>query len=216
MTHLKRHASPKRWPIARKSTKFVVRPNFNPSRGVPLLIVIRDMLKIAQNRKEVKKAIHEKKILVNAREARDDKNVMTLFDTLTIIPAKKSYRLVLTEKGKYDLKEIGEKDAGNKITKVVDKKILKGKKTQLNLRDGNNFISDIKCKVGDSAIVDFKAKKIVKCLALKEKTNVVVIEGKHTGKKGTIRKLKPERKMASVVVGNADINVLIKQIMVIE
>ena len=61
MTHLKRQNAPKSWPIPRKGTTFVVRPNFGFSKGIPLLIILRDMLKIAENKKEVKKAIYMKK-----------------------------------------------------------------------------------------------------------------------------------------------------------
>ncbi len=216
MTHLKRQRAPKRWPIARKGTAFVVRPNFSPQRGVPLLIVLRDMLGICQNRKEVKRVIHEKKILVNCKEARDDKNSLVLFDTLAVMPSGNFYRMGLSENGKYALEEIKEKEAEKKITKVVDKKVLKGKKIQVNLRDGNNFLTDMKCATGDSVVIDLKKRKILKCLAMKEKAEVIIVEGKHAGKKGIIRKLKAERKMASITIGDKNINVLIKQIMVTE
>ena len=63
MAHMKRHMAPKRWPIHRKGTTFVVKPNFNPRRGIPVLIILRDILKVCQNRKEAKKAINAKHIL---------------------------------------------------------------------------------------------------------------------------------------------------------
>ncbi|MCW8965933.1 MAG: hypothetical protein OQK82_04485, partial [Candidatus Pacearchaeota archaeon] len=78
------------------------------------------------------------------------------------------------------------------------------------------FLSEVKCNTNDSVIIDFKSKKLTKCLGLKEKANVIVFAGKHAGKKGIIEKLKIERKMASVKVGEDKINVLIKQLMVIE
>jgi len=214
MAHLKRNKAPKRWPIKRKGTKFVVRPNFNPNRGVPLLVILRDMLKICQNRKEVKKALHEKNILVNGKEAKDEKNSLLLFDALTIVPSKKYYKVGLIN-GKYNLEEIQKKDTGYKITKVVNKKTLKCKKTQINLRDGNNFITEVKCNVGDSVIINFKEKKIEKCLPLKDKAKIIVVEGKHAGMKGIIEKIKIERKMAKLDIEGKEINVLIKQIMVI-
>ena len=213
--HLKRQKAPKRWPIPRKGTTFVVRPNFNPQRGVPLLVVLRDMLKVCQNRKEVKNAIHEKRILHNNKLATDDKNSALLFDTISIIPSKKHYRLVLSKLGKYSLEEIKESELNNKIAKIINKKTLKGKKVQLNLRGGGNFISEIKCDTGDSAIINFKNKKIDKCLPLKDKAKVVVFDGKHAGKQGEINKLMPERKMAKLNVEGKEINVLIKQLMVV-
>ena len=216
MTHLKRQKAPKRWPIPRKGTKYVVRPNFNPQKGVPILIILRDMLKITQNRKEVKRVLYEKKILLNNKLVRDDKNSVLLFDTISIIPSKKYYRITLSKIGKYSLEEIKENELNNKITKVIGKKILKGKKVQLNLRGGSNFISEIKCNIGDSVILNFKDKKIEKCLPLKEKSKVFVFNGKHAGKIGIVRKLKSERKMAGITVGDKEVNVLIKQLMVVE
>lgn len=213
MRHLKRQKVPKNWPIHRKGTAFVVKPM---SGEIPILVIMRDILKIAQNRKEVKKAIHMKNLLINGRAIRDDKEGASLYDVLTIVPSKKSYKIDLSQNGKFDVVEIDEKDAGKKITKVVDKKILKGKKVQLNLKDGNNFLSDVKCTTNDSVIIDFKSKKIEKCLELKEKANVIIFAGKHAGKKGSIEELISEKKMAKLKAGEDSINVLIKQLMVVE
>ena len=212
-THMKRQKVPKNWPIPRKGNAFVVKPI---SGDVPILIILRDILKIANNRKEVKKAIHMKNILINGKATTEDKIGVSLFDTLTIVPSKKSYRIELTQNGKFRVEEISEEDASKKIAKIVDKKTLKGKKTQLNLSDGNNFLSDIKCKTNDSVVIDFKTKKIEKCLELKEKANVIIFAGKHSGKKGTIEKFIPERKMAKLKTKEDSINALIKQIMVVE
>jgi len=216
MAHLKRQKVPKNWPIPRKGSAYVVRPNFNIDKGIPILIILRDLLKIVQNRKEAKKAIHAKNILHNNRIIKDEKNNALLFDVITIVPSKKHYRVNLSKSGKFSLVEIKDAEAQNKTAKVVDKKVLKGKKTQLNLSDGRNFISKIKCNTNDSVLINLKNKKIEKCLALKEKANAMVFAGKHSGKKGVIRKLKLERKMASITVGKDNINVLIKQLMVVE
>lgn len=216
MAHLKRQGVPKTWPVKRKGTKYIVKPKSNIEESIPLLVALRDVLSICQNRKEVKKVIHEKKILINTREVKNDKNVLTLFDTLTIVPLKKNYRLIIGEKGKFEFEEISESEASQRISKVVNKTVLKGKKIQLNLRDGKNFLFEGACKPNDSVLINLKTKKIEKCLPLREKTSVTIFSGKYSGKTGTIRKLKPERKMASVVVDKKDVNVLIKQIMVIE
>ena len=93
-------------------------------------------------------------------------------------------------------------------------KILRGKKVQLNLSDGRNYLSDIKCKVNDSVIINFKNEKIEKCLSLAEKKEVVVFAGKHAGKIGVIRKMKAGDRMVEIEDDEKKINVLIKQIMV--
>ncbi len=213
MRHMKRQSVPKNWPVPRKGTAYVVRPL---SGEIPILVVLRDILKIAQNRKEVKRALHARNILINGKAVKEDKIGVTLFDVITNVPAKKNYVIDLKQNGKFNIEEINDKEAGKKVAKIIDKKILKGKKVQLNLNDGNNFLSDIKCKTNDSVVIDFKTKKITKCLPLVEKAKVIVFAGKHAGKKGTIEKLKLERKMASVKFNDNKINVLIKQLMVIE
>ena len=214
--HLKRQKVPKSWPIHRKGTKYVVRPKFNIKEGIPILVFLRDVLKVAQNKKEVKKAIHNKYILLNRKIVRNEKNSILLFDKIAILPSKKYYELNLSRFGKFVPEEIKESETHYKITKIIDKKILKGKKIQLNLSDGMNSISDIKCKINDSVIFDLKERKIKKCLALEEKVNVIVVAGKHTGKRGIINKIKSERKMVELDIDKKKINVLIKQIMVIE
>jgi small subunit ribosomal protein S4e len=216
MSHLKRQFAPKSWPIPRKGTTFVIKPNFGLSKGIPLLIVLRDMLKIVQNRKEAKKAIHFKNIFVNGREAKDEKDGILLFDVITIVPSKKNYKLSVSLKGKFELEEIKEVESNHKISKVIGKKILKGKKVQLNLSDGRNFLSDAKCKTNDSVLIDFKNNKIEKCLPLKEDSNVFVFAGKHSGAIGKIEKINKERKMATIESHQEKINILIKQFMVIE
>jgi len=214
--HLKRQKAPKNWPIHRKGTKYVVRSNFNLQKGVPILIILRDMLKIAQNRREVKKALHLKHILLNNKIVKEEKNSALLFDTLAVIPLKKFYRIDLLKKGKFKLEEIKEAEANQKVSKVVNKKILKNKKVQLNLLDGNNFISDTECKINDSALIDFKEKKIKKCLPLKEKAKAVIFAGKHAGERGIIDKINQEKKVVSLTTDRGKINVLTKQLVVIE
>jgi len=214
--HLKRQESPKSWPIKRKGTKYLVRPLINLEEGMPLLIVLRDVLNLVQNRKEAKKAIHEKNILVNSKNPNSEKMPLTMFDILHIIPSKKYYKVVLTEKGRFAFDEVKDNESNNKIAKIIDKTILKGKKIQLNLSDGRNFLSDISCNVNDSVIIDFKQRKITKCLPLKEKAKAVIFSGKHAGEVGTIIKIDNVKKMSEIHTKESNINVLTKQLMIIE
>ncbi len=216
MSHLKRHAIPKSWPIKRKGTAFVVKPLNGLSNSLPVLIILRDLLKVASNRKEAKKMIHQKSILLNGREVRDEKEGVLLFDVITLVPSKKNYRLIILQSNKLNVEEIKENESGTKVAKIVNKKVLRGKKVQLNLSDGRNFISDIKCNVNDSVLINLKDKKIEKCLPFVEKSEVMVFEGKHAGEKGKIENIDNNRKTAEIDNGNEKVNVLIKQMIVIK
>lgn len=214
MSHLKRQAVPKSWPMQRKGTAFVVKPNSGFSDSLPVLIILRDMLRVAQNRKETKKMIHMKSILLNGREIMDEKTGVVLFDVITLTPSGKNYKLSILKNGKYDAEEIKESEAHTKVAKVIDKKMLKGKKIQLNLSDGRNFLSNMKCKVNDSVLINLGDKKIEKCLPLEENCEVMVFAGKHSGEKGKIEKINKERKIVEINTGKEKINVLIKQVIV--
>jgi small subunit ribosomal protein S4e len=214
--HIKRHKIPKNSPIPRKGTTFVVRPSFGLSMGIPILILLRDVLKIAQNKREVKRAINKDYIMINNKILRDEKHPALLFDTLTLVPEKKHYRLNLNQNGKFNLEEIKDSEKNKKISKIINKRTLKGKKTQINLSDGLNLLSNEKCHVGDSVLIDLKKMKIEKCIELKEKAEVIVFAGKHSGKKGFIKEFIPQRKMARLNIEGKELNVLLRQLMVIK
>lgn len=216
MSHLKRQKVPKKWPIERKGSVYVVKPSFGLNAGVPVLIALRNMTGLAHNRKEAKQAIHTRQILLNEKPVKDEKNNIQLFDTLSIIPLKKYYRLELSDKGKFYLEEIKESGANRKIAKIIGKKVLKGKKTQLNLSDGRNFFSDMKCNVNDSVSINLKEGKIEKCIPLKEKAKMVIFAGKHLGDKGEIISINAEEKTAKINSDGKEKNILIKQLMVVE
>ncbi|MCL5018416.1 MAG: hypothetical protein M1416_01465, partial [Candidatus Pacearchaeota archaeon] len=186
------------------------------NEGVPVLVALRDMMEIVQNRKEAKKAIHSRHILLNEKAVIDEKNNIQLFDTVSIVPLKKSYRLELSKNGKFYFNEIKENEASKKIAKIINKKMLKGKKIQLNLSDGRNFISDMKCNVNDSVSINLKEGKIEKCIPLKEKSKIVIFAGKHLGDKGEIMNINAEEKTAKINSEGKEMNILIKQLMATE
>jgi small subunit ribosomal protein S4e len=214
MSHLKRHAIPKSWPIQRKGTAFVVQPNRGFSDSLPMLIVLRDMLNVAQNRKEAKKMIHMKSILLNGKEVRDEKEGVMLFDVITLVPSNKHYRIIVLKNEKFNIEEIKENEAHTKIIKIINKTVLKGKKVQLNLSDGRNILSSIKCKTCDSVLMNLKTKKIEKCLPLEENSKAIIFAGKHSGEEGKILSINKEGKVVEIDNGEEKVNVLIKQIMV--
>ena len=60
---------PKEWPLTRKGKKYVVVSR--QRNGIPLLIVLRDMLKLGRTRKEIKKILNEGNVAVNGKMRKD-------------------------------------------------------------------------------------------------------------------------------------------------
>lgn len=183
--YLKRSNVPKKWPLPRKGSKYLVRPAKDKEKGMPLLVIIRDVMGLAQNKKEVKKLMNMNRIKVNNKEINKVNYVLELFDVLDL--NGKKFRLVLDKK-KFGIEEV-KGNANEKVVKVIGKKILKGGKLQLNLDDGRNYEFDKECKVGDSVIVDLKKSKIKKILPLEEGREILFIGGRHTGEKGEIENI---------------------------
>ena len=141
--HLKRYKAPKTWPIHPKEDTWTVKPSAGSHAiidAIPLTLVIRDILKLADNAREAKRIINSGNVLVDGRVVKDYKFPVGLMDIIEIPKTGESYRVLLDRKGRLQLDLIEENDS--KLCKIVNKTTIKGWKTQLYLHDGNNVILD--------------------------------------------------------------------------
>jgi len=212
--YTKRNSMPKFWPIARKGTKYLAVASHNNSEALPLIIFLRDILKIVDNKKEAKKIINEKQIRINGKEIRDTNYPICLFDVITFSNSEKSYRATLSKTKKMIFEEISGKDSENKTYKVMNKKIIDGKTTQLNLMNGKNIISKEKVNTGDSIVLNFKENKIIKIIPMEKGKEAFVTNGKHAGYKGKIEEiiLRGGKTLAKISVDGERINVWVKNV----
>jgi len=156
-------------------------------RGISLLFLLRDVLKVARTRKEARYMTLNGMVKINNKVRHDENFPVNVLDVVSLVADNESrfYRLEIV-RGKFSLIEVEEKDASSKIVKIVGKKILSGGVVQMNLRDGQNFVSKDKFSVGDSALLDTKKDKVSKILPLKKGAKIEVISGKHSGEKGEL------------------------------
>ncbi|PIN94811.1 hypothetical protein COU61_00110 [Candidatus Pacearchaeota archaeon CG10_big_fil_rev_8_21_14_0_10_35_13] len=186
--HLKRNSTPKSWPVARKGTKYIVKPLGGIKNAVPLLIVLREMNNFGSNRREVKKILEKGLVRINDKKVKEEKASITLNDTVSVEGAG-TFRVTYTEKGKYSLEEIKKTEIGEKISKVINKRKVKKGLIQVSFVDGRNLITKEKINVGDSALIDTREKKIKKVIEIKKGVGIIVISGKHLGKKGIVKEM---------------------------
>jgi len=213
--HITRQKTNKSWPIPRKGTKYVIRPSSNVKTGIPLLIVVRDILKIAKNREEFKKIANQKEIFVNNKPVKEAKYSLLLFDVLSLKSLNKNYRIAFSGR-KIGVEEIKAEQAKHKICSVIDKKTLRGNKLQLNLSDGRNILSgkEGRINIGDSLVVNFENKKIDRIIPLKIGAKVLMIRGKHKGNHGAIREI--ENKKIGVEIKDNKFYVKLNELIVVE
>ena len=186
--HLKRLAIPKSWLIKKRGVTFVVKPNPGPhsiNSGLPLNLVIRDMLGIAKNSKEVRKILHDTEVLVDGTRRKDPKFQIGIMDVIEFKGSNECFRVVLI-KGKIGLITIDKKEAAIKPCKITGKNKVNGK-TQLNLYDGKNALLDKdEYKVGDTVVIGLPNQEIKEHIKLEKGCVAYLIGGKHSGDIGKI------------------------------
>ncbi len=216
MTHLKRNQFQKFWPISRKGTKYLALSTHNQTTSIPILIVARDIIKIIKTKKELKKVISEKNILINNNEIRETNYPVCLFDIIKI--GNKFYKTGLSKEKKLVFNEISEKESNTKPFKIIGKKILGKDKIQYNLLDGRNLVSKEKANTGDTMLYNFKTKKPEKIISLEKGKNCFVISGAHAGIEGKIENIleRGGKKLARILKDNEKINVWTRNIVVVE
>lgn len=189
--HIKRKTIPQFWPIAKTGTKYLAVPSHQQTSSMPLIIIMRDMLALVKTKKELKKIINEKKVLVNGKIVKEVNYPLALFDSLSIPSINQHFRAVLAGK-KLQLMPITEKDTATGIYKIINKTQLAGKKLQLNMSGGRNLISNEKIQVGNFVVLDNLKNKITKIIPLEKDTKVIAIKGKHMGEEGKIKEIVSE------------------------
>ena len=205
MSHLKRISIERSWPLPRKGTKYLLKayPGKKSEISMPLGIMIRDVLKLASTRKEVKSMLHSKEVSIDGKIITEEKFPVGIFDIMIIKKIGKNFIITLNESGKISPEEISDKETSQKICKVIGKKVLKNKVQQINCIDGKNFVSKEKVSTNDSVIVDLKESKIMKVLPLKAGAEVLITGGEHIGEKGKIVEKNETPEIASEQIKNA-------------
>lgn len=193
MRKLKRLAAPKWWPIERKVKKYITTPRGSHPRklSLPLAVLIRDVLKLVETSREARNVIKKGDVLVDGEVRKDPHYGVGLFDIVEIPLLGKVWRAV--PKRGLTFIEIPKKEAKLKICKIIDKKIVKGNKTQINLHDGKNILTEEKYSTFDSLLIQLPEQKVVDHLKFENGSFGIVISGKNAGTLTKIDKIEKNR-----------------------
>jgi len=198
MKVLKRLNTPKFLQIKRKHGKFFVKssPGPHPSRlCLPLLHIVRDILKIVDFHREAKKLIGLGHFKVDGKIIKDKSFPVGLMDVLTIEMMNKHYRILPDSHYGLILHEISENESKYKLCRINQKTTIKGGNIQLNLHDGRNIVIHVKdpqspkedlYKRMDVLKITVPEQEIEKVLRFKEGNLAVIMSGKNIGQVGKI------------------------------
>jgi small subunit ribosomal protein S4e len=206
--HQKRLSVPKSWPVERKTETFTVKAGAGPhgESGVPLLIILRDVLGYVDSRKEARYALNQDNVVINGKRVNDEERPVGMFDIVAFAEREEYYRVFPDEGGRLALTPIDEDSAQSKLGKIVNKQHVPGGDIQLTLHDGQTLLvdEDAEYDAGDSIVVGNEDGEIVAHFVYEEGALVTAVDGTHAGEIGTIDEIQ-------VTPGSSQNNVLVEQ-----
>jgi len=190
--HQKRLSVPKSWPVERKTATFTAKAGAGPhgEAGVPLVVVLRDVLGYVDTTKEAKYAAHHDGVLVNGDTVGDVTQPVGMFDILGFPERDEYYRVFPDEGGRLSLTEIPAADADGKLAKVTNKTLVPGGDVQLNLHNGHNLVvEEDEYSGNDSIVVDLDNDDVLAHFPYEEGALVTAVSGQHAGEVGEITEI---------------------------
>jgi small subunit ribosomal protein S4e len=187
--HQKRLSAPTSWPVGRKTETFTVKADAGPhgEDGVPLLILLRDVLGYVDSRKEAQYALDQASVLINGTVASDVTRPIGMFDIVAFEEREENYRVFPDEGGRLALTPIDADAAGSKLGKIVGKRLVPGGDTQLTMHDGETLLAEENAYTpGDSLVIDNDDGSVVAHFPYKQGALVTAVDGQHAGEIGTI------------------------------
>ena len=189
-SHIKRLMMPRSWPLPRKTSIWVQKPNpcgHSLENCMPMTLILRDIMGVAHTKREAKKILYTRKIMVDGKIETDSGRGVGLMDVLTI--GDENYRCILDTNGKLRYRSISKKSAKTKICRVTGKTTIKDGMTQLHLHDGRNIVlkSTSEYSTGDSIVISLPEQKITAHLPIEEGALAYLTGGSHIGETANVR-----------------------------
>jgi small subunit ribosomal protein S4e len=204
--HQKRLSVPDSWPVERKTATFTVKADAGPhgEGGVPLLILLRDVLGYVDSRKEARYALNQGSVLVNGEPLDDEERPIGMFDIVEFEQRDEHYRVFPDEGGRLALSPIDADDADSKLGKIAGKGQVPGGATQLALHDGHTLEVDSEEYAGGDSIVVDHDNGVLAHFPYEEGALVTAVRGQHAGEVGEIDEIQ-------VTPGSSPNNVRVSQ-----
>lgn len=190
---LKRQLAPRFWQVNRKSARFILNTMPGPHTrkfSYPIGVVLRDLLHVCSNIREVKRSLNKGLINVDGKMIRHPNFPIGLMDTLEIKPSNQSYRFVPSNGIPLFPIKINSDEKNLKLEKIKSKVTSKENLYQYCLHDGRTFLSKESYNVNDTCLIDLPKFGIKNHVQLKEGCTVIVTRGENAGNIGKVEEIK--------------------------
>ncbi|MBM3896940.1 MAG: 30S ribosomal protein S4e [Thaumarchaeota archaeon] len=223
-TKLNRTQAPTFWGVPRKSNHLA--PNTSSGShpkalSIPLIVLIRDVLKLAKTAKEVRTAIIYGGVIVDGVARRTPNFPVGLMDVLEMRSLGKIFRLVPTKTRTLYPIEVAEGEKNLKLCAIKNKVSVRKNMVQYGTHDGRSLLTgpEVNMRVSDSALIEVPSQKIAKHIAMKKGSVVIVTGGERQGEVGTLNAIKlgtvTRPRMANVEINGNSIEIPAELVMVV-
>jgi small subunit ribosomal protein S4e len=159
-------------------------------KSMPLVVLLREVLGVAGNSREVKVILGDRKVLVDGVARTDHRFPVGYMDVVSMPDADEYYRIGI-KRGKLVPEKVGKEESTVKLLKVTGKRTVSGKKTSISMHDGRNVLADENVKVGDTVEFDLGGGRIKKLHKFKKGAKCIITDGKHSGASVVVEEIYP-------------------------
>lgn len=182
--------------------------------SIPLMYLVRDMFKLADNSKEAKKIINSGDILVDGKVIKDYCYGVGLMDVISIPKIEKHYRILCGKK--LNVQEISKEDSNFKLCKVTGKLMERKARLQINMHDGYSMFSkESDYKLNDTIVFEIPGRKVVKHIKFEKGKTGLVTKGNNMGKVGVIDNIREGTALKDSLAKVGDIETASKYVFVV-
>jgi small subunit ribosomal protein S4e len=190
---LKRQLAPRFWQVNRKSARFILNTMPGPHTrkfSYPIGVVLRDILHVCSNIREVKRSLNNGLISVDGKMVRRPNFPIGLMDIVEIKPSNEFYRFVPSNGIPLFPIKINSDEKNLKLEKIKSKVTSEKNIYQYCLHDGRTFLSEESYNVNDTCLIELPKFGIKNHVQLKEGCNAIVTRGENAGNIGKVKEIK--------------------------
>jgi small subunit ribosomal protein S4e len=188
--HLKRLNAPKHWMLDKLSGVFAPKPTPGPHKereSLPLIVILRNRLKYALNRREAQSICMQKLVHVDGKVRTDMNFPAGFMDVVSMPKSNDTFRLMYDTKGRFVLHTLKAKEASFKLCRVQRQEVTKKGVPVIATHDGRTIRyhhPDI--KKNDTVKVSLETGKVLDFIKFEVGNTVMCTSGNNIGRVGVM------------------------------
>ena len=193
--HLKRIYAPRNWMLSKVGGIWATKPSQGPHKlreCMPLLVLLRNKLKLALTGREAKLIIKAKEgnIAVDGKIRKDVKYPVGFMDVISLLKANVNYRILYDVKGRFGLVKISKDESKYKLCRVKERLMGPKKIPYIVTNDGRTLrFPNPDIKRNDTIKLNLDTNEIVDYYKYKIGAHVLIVGGNNIGRAGVIVKI---------------------------